>query len=126
MFRVQRNKIMSNDQFESDKHQAILSGMTDGAAAEYARKLQGHPSRGGQVLTSLDRASAVGALDTWASAHELGSVHVQHRRNMSTAESLFQVVLTARNSLDLESGWFASADEARAAMVAAIGDSFTP
>lgn len=105
------------NQYESDKRQAVLSGMTDNAAAEYAERLQQHPSRGREVLTSLDRASAVGALDAWASVHELGAVHLQHRRNMSTAESLFQVVLTARDSLDLESGWFSTADEARAAMV---------
>lgn len=56
----------------------------------------------------------------WAEAHELGAVHVQRRRNMSTAASVWQVVLTARDSLDLESGWFATADEARAGMVAAL------
>jgi len=106
-----------NKYYESDKHCAVLSGMTDGAAKEYADRLAQHPSRGGQVLAALDRASAVGALDAWASVHELGAVHVQHRRNMSTAESLFQVILTARDSLDLESGWFNTADEARADMV---------
>lgn len=113
---------MSKEQYESDKRQASLSGMTDEAAAEYAERLQQHPSRRGQVLVALDRASAVGALDAWASVHELGAVHVQHRRNISTAESLFQVVLTARDSMDLESGWFATADEARADMVAALQD----
>lgn len=108
---------MSNQQFESDKRCAVLSGMTDNAAAEYAERLQQHPSRGASVLSALDRASHVGALAAWASAHELGAVHLQHRRNMSTTESLFQVVLTARDSLDLESDWFATADEAWAAMV---------
>lgn len=112
---------MSQEQFESDKRRAVLSGMTDTAARDYAERLQEHPSRGGSVLVALDRASHVGALDAWASVHELGAVHVQHRRNMSTAESLFQVVLTARDSLDLESGWFATADEARAAMVRDLG-----
>lgn len=106
---------MQNEQFESDKRCAVLSGMTDSAAAEYAERLQQHPSRGGQVLSALDRASHVGALAAWASAHELGAIHINHRRNMSTAESLFEVVLTARDSLDLESGWFATVDEALAA-----------
>jgi len=112
--------IMNKPTYESDKHHAVLSGMANQAAADYAARLQQHPSRGAQVLTSLDRASHVLALDTWAAIHELGSVHLQHRRNMSTTESLFQVVLTARDSLDLESGWFSTADEARAAMIAAL------
>ncbi len=109
-----------SDLYESDKRQAVRSGMTDTAAAEYAERLQQHPSRGGGVLAALDRASAVGSLDAWASAHELGAVHLQHRRNMSTAADCFQVVLTAHDSLDLESGWFNTADEARAAMVAGL------
>lgn len=112
---------MSNDQYESDKRHAILSGMADEASRRYADRMQHHPSRGGSpVLMALDRASAVAALDTWAAAHELGTVHLHSRRNMSTAESVFQVVLTARDSLDLESGWFATADEARAALALAI------
>ncbi len=118
--RETKGETMNGDLYESDKRQAVLSGMTDSAASAYADKLRAHPSRSGQLLMSLDRASATGALDAWASAHELGAVHLQHRRNMSTTESLFQIVLTARDSLDLESGWFSTADEARAGMVAAL------
>ena len=117
---------MSNEQYESDKRHAVLSGMTDEAAAEYAARLQKHPSRGAQLLGALDRASAVGVLDQWAEAHELGAVHLQRRRNMSTAVSLFQIVLTARDSLDLESGWFATADEARADMCRQLAERTKP
>lgn len=112
---------MSQEQFESDKRAAILSGMTADAARQYAERLQLHPSRGAQLLTVLDRARNTEALDNWAAAHELGAVHIQHRRNMSTGESVFNVMLTARDSLDCESGWFATADEARAAIVADLG-----
>jgi hypothetical protein len=108
---------MTTSQFDSDKRHAVLSGMTDGGAVEYAERLQQHPSRGGQIQAALDRASRIGSLAAWASVHELGAVHIQHRRNFSTTESLFAVVLTARDSLDLESGWFATVDEALAAAV---------
>ena len=112
-----------NEQYESDKRTAILSGMTEEAATSYADRLQQHPSRGqGRVLAALDRAKHTEALDEWAASKELGAWHVQCRRNMSTAERLFNVVLTARDSLDCESGWFSSADEARAAIVAALND----
>lgn len=115
---------MNNEQYEFDKRTAIMSGMTVSAATAYADKLQQHPSRGGKtVLSALDRASAVAALDEWASVHELGAVHLQHRRHFATTESVFSIVLTARDSLDLESGWFATADEARAAMVKALNES---
>lgn len=112
----------NQEMYDSDKRHALLSGMGNDAAAEYAQRLQAHPSRGGQVLSALDRSSHVGALDAWASVHELGAWHVQHRRNMSTAADCYNVVLTARDSLDLESGWFDTADEARAAIVAALSE----
>lgn len=97
-----------------------MAGMSDDAATSYADRMQLHPSRGAHTLSVVERISAVAALDEWAAGHELGAVHLHRRRNMSTAESAFQVVLTARDSLDLESGWFATADEARAAMAVNI------
>lgn len=36
---------MSHEQYELDKRQATLSGMTPAGATEYANKLQRHPSR---------------------------------------------------------------------------------
>ncbi len=157
---VSENETLRRQLRESDKRHALLSGMTEDGATEYAAKLQGHPSRRGLATASeqafdallqlsvvargsglktesgeksfdhdwtersiaclrknLDCLAAVVALDAWAASHELGTVHLQRRSNMANATSVYQVLLTAKDSLDLESGWFATADEARAAMV---------
>lgn len=82
-------------------------------------RAESHPlERVARAIAAAEaRCAAFEALCDWVAAHELGAVHLLHRRNMSEATSTYQVLLTARDSLDQESGWLDTAGEACAAMV---------